>query len=648
MRTIRASVAVLLAILLCGAPIAAQADDPSPDEESSQSTASDATEPTNAPTSSEPTQPEPSPTQSTPPADESQRFGEPGTQSAGPTVGRLSSPSVSSELAAAAAPVANDDTYSTAAGTALVVTGPGLLANDTDVPANSRAVSGGVFPANGGIQFDNEGGFTYTPNAGFSGTNTFNYCVEGASQGSCASNKATVTITVTGGAATPVAVDDAYTTTAGTALVVPGPGLLANDTNVPVNSRAVSGGVFPDNGTLSFDNDGGFTYTPGLGFSGTNTFNYCVEGASLGSCASNKATVTITVTPPVAVDDAYSTPPGTALVVTGPGLLANDTDVPPNSRAVSGGVFPANGGIQFDNGGGFTYTPDAGFSGTNTFNYCIEGASLGSCASNKATVTITVATPVANDDAYTTAVGTTLTMTGPGLLANDENVPPNSRAVSGGVFPANGMVQFDNDGGFIYTPDSGFTGTNTFNYCIEGGGVGSCASNKATVTITVVAAIPPVAVPDEFDLQTCEVAFISVLDNDPDVTELSVPTVVAPAAHGTLTPFESFLIYEPDEGFVGDDAFTYTYSAAGITSNTATATIHVTPCDEDPGDSDGGDSDDDGHDGHRHGGKTANDDDDAALADTGSTLRLWVLALAGMSIAAGTAIVRISARRNEV
>ena len=75
---------------------------------------------------------------------------------------------------------------------------------------------------------------------------------------------------------------------------------------------------------------GAFTYTPDANFNGTDTFTYT---ASDGTAVSNVATVTITVTAvndaPVAVNDSASTPEETA--VSG-NVLANDTDVDPARR----------------------------------------------------------------------------------------------------------------------------------------------------------------------------------------------------------------------------------------------------------------------------------------------------------------------------
>ena len=84
-------------------------------------------------------------------------------------------------------------------------------------------------------------------------------------------------------------------------------------------------------------------------------------------------------TPPTAVDDSYSTGLNTALNTGAPGVLANDTDVESpsglivNPTAVS---LPASGLLTLNNDGSFTYTPNTGFSGSDTFSYqvCDDGA----------------------------------------------------------------------------------------------------------------------------------------------------------------------------------------------------------------------------------------------------------------------------------
>jgi hypothetical protein len=92
------------------------------------------------------------------------------------------------------APVANNDSYSVLAGKQLVVSNKlGVLVNDTDSNGDPLTAKGITKPASGTVQLNSNGSFTYKPNAGFRGTDSFNYQ---ASDGVAFSNTATVTITV--------------------------------------------------------------------------------------------------------------------------------------------------------------------------------------------------------------------------------------------------------------------------------------------------------------------------------------------------------------------------------------------------------------------------------------------------------------------
>ncbi len=75
----------------------------------------------------------------------------------------------------------------------LNVAAPGALGNDTDAdndPLTAVQLSG---PANGDATLNADGSLSYTPNAGFTGDDSFTYA---ASDGTDQSAAATVTITV--------------------------------------------------------------------------------------------------------------------------------------------------------------------------------------------------------------------------------------------------------------------------------------------------------------------------------------------------------------------------------------------------------------------------------------------------------------------
>jgi len=88
-------------------------------------------------------------------------------------------------------------------------------------------------------------------------------------------------------------------------------------------------------------------------------------------------------------------------------------------------------------------------------------------------------------------------------------------------------------------------------------------------------------------------------DVDPDGDPLSSLQVSSPT-HGMLTlDADGSFRYTPDDGYVGDDSFTYRTTDGREESGLATVTIHVLPLDPAPGDGsgdDGGENDDDGED----------------------------------------------------
>lgn len=132
---------------------------------------------------------------------------------------------------------------------------------------------------------------TYTPNAdtnslaaGQTVTDTFTYTVSDADSRSHLhgffglfdrghTGTATVTVTITGVNDAPTVVDDEYSIN-GTTTVTRS--VLANDSDVDGDrlTAALVSGNDPNKGTLAFNSDGTFTYTPKAGFSGTDSFTY--------------------------------------------------------------------------------------------------------------------------------------------------------------------------------------------------------------------------------------------------------------------------------------------------------------------------------------------------------------------------------------
>uniref|UniRef100_UPI0030EC6619 Ig-like domain-containing protein n=1 Tax=Olleya marilimosa TaxID=272164 RepID=UPI0030EC6619 len=280
-----------------------------------------------------------------------------------------------------------------------------VLTNDEDFEGDNQTVTANTNPSNGTITIDAAGNYTYTPNAGFTGEDTFTYtiCDDGNPE---ACDTATVYIEVLPESGpeneAPIANADTATTPEGTPVNIV---VLANDFDPDADPIIITNNTTPNNGTVTVNTDGTITYTPNNGFIGEDTFEYTIcDNASPALC--DTATVTVTVQPSGtpnttnANDDAYNTTPTTPL--TG-NVLENDNDIEGNTQTVTTTTVTTAQGVTVTidaNTGVFTYTPNAGYVGTDSFVYTIcDNGSPQAC--DQATVYLTVGGIANTTDAIT-------------------------------------------------------------------------------------------------------------------------------------------------------------------------------------------------------------------------------------------------------
>src|SRR4030095_15280283 len=288
----------------------------------------------------------------------------------------------------------------------------------------------------------------------------------------------------------------------------------------------------PAQGALTVSGDGSFSYTPPANYNGTVSFFY---RANDGSRVSSAATVTITVTPvndaPVAANDSYATPEDTTLTVSGPGVLANDSDVDGNSLSAVLVSGPTHGTLSLNSDGSFSYTPALNYNGSDSFTYKANDDPADSApATGHITVTPVNDAPVAAaDDTYTTPEDTTLTVSAPGVLANDSDVDGDALSAVLVSSQTHGALTLNGDGSFSYTPAANYNGTDSFTYKASDG---SLESGEATVTITItpVNDAPVAANDDNYTTPedtTLTVSAPGVLANDSDVDGDAITAVLA-------------------------------------------------------------------------------------------------------------------------
>ncbi len=308
--------------------------------------------------------------------------------------------------------------------------------------------------------------------------------------------------------------------------------VLANDTYGSDDTVSVVAASDPANGTVTIEADGTITYVPDPDFNGVDTFAYTVEVThSDGSVTTETSTVTVTVNPVQdAQDDTAVTDQDTPVTID---VLANDTFNASSTVAVISTSNPSNGNVTIETDGTVTYTPNAGFTGTDSFTYTVQVTHAdGSTTTETATVTVTVNAGLnAEDDVATTDENVAVTID---VLANDVNVPTNGTLTV--TAPANGTVVINDNGTpsdpsddtVTYTPNADYSGTDTFTYTI-------CDTSSNCDTATVVITVNPVnnmdtdgdGVPDAVDIDDDNDGILDVdedLNMDGDDDPSTTPT----------------------------------------------------------------------------------------------------------------------------
>ena len=444
-------------------------------------------------------------------------------------------------------PKAVDDSTSTQEGTPVTLM---TVANDSDADGDNLTITNVNNPANGSAVVSADGKkITYTPNAGFTGVEVFDYTI---SDGNGGTAMATETITVTAAPNTkPKAVDDSTSTQEGTPVTLM---TVANDSDADGDNLTITNVNNPANGTAVVSADGKkITYTPNAGFTGVEVFDYTISDGNGGTAMATE-TITVTAAPntkPKAVDDSTTTQEGTPVTLM---TVANDSDVDGDNLTITNVNNPANGtAVVSADGKKITYTPNAGFTGVEVFDYTISDGNGGTAMATE-TITVTAAPnnkPKAVDDSASTFETTPVTLM---TVANDSDPDGDNLVITNVNDPANGTAVISADGKKItYTPDSGFTGVDSFDYTISDGNGGTAT---ATETITVKSLDDKIGTGnDRVTIHKDTSVNINVLLNDSG-QGLTITAVDNPP-NGSVTTNNGVITYTPDPGFVGQDEFFY-------------------------------------------------------------------------------------------
>ncbi len=316
-------------------------------------------------------------------------------------------------------------------------------------------------------------------------------------------------------------------------------------------------------------------YQPTDDFNGFESFTV---RAFDGTNHSNVATIELFVDPrndaPSVVDDSASVSEDGVLELP---VLTNDFDLDAGDNiwiaSVSGLSTGASAEITNEDTA-IRYRPAPNYSGFDSFEYTIEDLA-GATATGSVTVFVSPVNdaPVAHDQVATTPEEAAKVI---GLGASDADTANLSRTIVSG--PAHGSLGTIDGTQITYTPDTNYTGVDTFRFKVDDG---EHDSPPATVTITVTPVNDaPVAQSISRTLaeDTAETITLPATDVDGDGLGYDVANVT----HGEVVLMGNRATFTPDPNYFGSASFTFRADDEAVFSNEATVLLTITPVNDAP------------------------------------------------------------------
>ena len=307
-----------------------------------------------------------------------------------------------------------------------------VLTNDVDADGDPLTAILVSDPQHGTLDFDRFGGFIYTPATGFTGTDTFEYK---ANDGTTNGNSAVVRITVDGISEAPTGTSSVarLQSRASYPLKVSDFGFADPRDLSPDRFTRVKIATLPTAGTLRLAGRpvkvgqyvsvasvraGKLKFTPPAHPAADTHPSFTFQVEDSGNAAHGDAildpspeTLAFNVAPAAAADSFTTFENATLQVPWTTGLLKNDVDQERDLLTAVLVAAPQHGDLTLDPSGGFSYTPNAGFRGTDSFRY---KSNDGMADSRAATVSIRIRPivhpPTGTDTTITMAINATYTI----------------------------------------------------------------------------------------------------------------------------------------------------------------------------------------------------------------------------------------------
>jgi len=437
--------------------------------------------------------------------------------------------------------------------------------NDSDLDGDDLMYSFDVDGVPGSFSGNQNGEFLFVPDLDFNGQFEVEYEVCDMAM-ECVFGLLEITVNPLNDA--PVAVDDEFTTSEEITIYAT---VADNDFDVDGDVLTYSLLANPVNGTIIFDTDGSFSYTPNDLFNGLEMLSYMVcDPFSVCSEAQFSIEVLFVNDAPEPLNDAFNVDEDQVLLGD---VSLNDFDADGDELYFQIVQGPLHGDLIFNANGYFSYTPNSNYFGQEimSYNACDP---LNTCV----TATITININPLNDTPV--AIGENI-----GVLMNiavSGDVSNNDYDVDNGILTysiiqntVNGVFNLMPNGTFTYSPNDGFLGSDQAEYQV-------CDSENACATAIVNFNVTntndaPVLTDDSIEInEDQEITFdLSSNDSDPNGDVLTYSIFEEPNSGNCIINASGILEFQPDINFVGTVTMKYQACDPYLVCEIANVTINV-------------------------------------------------------------------------
>jgi len=480
-----------------------------------------------------------------------------------------------------------------------IPTSGNVLTNDNDVEGDVMTVNTTPLNVtNGTVIIDPLGNYTFTPTTGFVGNGFFQYTVcDDGHPSRCSVTDVVIAV-----------MDNANTANVSNNQVIGTPDDFVIQTNNTLSASVISNDSDPDgdnlvitttpvsgplNGSVTIFTDGMIDYTPIANYVGPDQFIYqiCDDGAPQ-SCADVVVFIDVLSFSPLnSIHATFDANSGGIDQTQSGNVTDNDIDPEAGILTVVLDNDVSTGTLILDPDGSYTFDPDPGFVGIESFVYtvCDNGFPI---ACDNATVYLQVVdlANIRNNDVvgapdnFVMEVGDTLSAS---VISNDtdpdgDNLSITTTPVS---IPSNGAVTINPDGTIEYIPDPGYSGVDNFLYEVcDDGFSQSCTNVLVTIDILENDGINNLYATDDEnsgEVGQLQSGDVTANDYDPESGTLTVNTSpISDVSNGTLTlNANGTYTYLPNTGYVGNDQFVYSVCDDDSPIACDEATVYLTVLD---------------------------------------------------------------------